>query len=762
MPTLLSPRVVRCLLSGKAIRHKGCLAIQTPSINPQIQTKSQTRCFFGVNFFEKPPAPKSTPQLEPGVEKLNEFAKRLRLAARLIPSESISKALIALLRHKYKYGKQLLGDQHLDVAVHVYRYIRGQTGWEELWTTRDLFQFLSALRGPDMEPSQKPKASFDTRHGDLALLLYFDFMKRSPSKDLALNCEAVPLLISALCSSNQVEKAKRLITKGTVDVGDLAKVDQALFHDDETHVLLSQDGRRQSLPLILSAQFGDIKRMMEVVTIAHSKELFTSNLPRMMCECFAEMNMGEQAKEWYTRWRNAQRSQPQTSPPAIRAEREALVAIFEYCARNKDSNWARQIVSEIVKDHSKLGNHDLVLVWASYEGKGIDEINRMMDVLEESAFATELYKYQVKPKTIAALIKASIKSGDAYKAERFFQLAYQRNITPDPEMLALQIDYRIEAGDVEGALASYSALRNKASSDEYSASSSINKLIREMCKTKGMAFDKIMDVVGDLSMNNGQFDADTVAMLAVLHVTRAELDDAEDLLNTHAFQFSIAERQRIIEAVIDTCANPEMKAKQVWSIYRILRTVFDEMNRESRSQLMVELMKRGHGEQGLQVFEHMRMHSRADVIPDIDTYIKCFNSIGDLGDEDMFAKAHNLLKVDTSIDPTTRLYNTLIQTCVRCGLGRQALSFWDYIIASYEGPDINSIRFAFLACQYANGGANKALAIHRRLEASGFKMDGIYYSWVLAALGGQGHEEHALQVMEQLRKEKGVIPDYNM
>lgn len=120
---------------------------------------------------------------------------------------------------------------------------------------------------------------------------------------------------------------------------------------------------------------------------------------------------------------------------------------------------------------------------------------------------------------------------------------------------------------------------------------------------------------------------------------------------------------------------------------------------------------------------------------------------------------HNMLKLDTEIEPNTRLYNGLMLAYTACGNPSRALEFWNDIVHSREGPTYNSIQIALQACEVASFGDESARDIWLRLTRFGIKVTkGIYAAYV-GALAGQGQLKECIELVEKAEAEIGEKPD---
>ncbi|PNS20686.1 DNA repair protein rhp54 [Sphaceloma murrayae] len=484
----------------------------------------------------------------------------------------------------------------------------------------------------------------------------------------------------------------------------------------------------------------------------------SSTLTALVCYYYLHAKNAGNAKKWYGMHQQARSNLQAGETDYVKSLSgfQLFKKLFDFCIDTDDRAWGHQLAADVLNVLDPQRSKRLLLLWAAGTGKGCEEIDRMIGLMQQS------HGFHFDVQTVNLLIEFALKQKNAYMAEKFFNLGIAKGVQLNARTYIMQVEYRCSVNDVDGALRAYDTMRKETFPKEGEETKAVNRLVRAMCGTRVHDFESIMNVAADLTDAGAPFDAETVSTLAILHLSRGELDDTEDLLNTHAFQYSVAQRQGVLQSLIDFCLDPVNSSELVWGTYQLVQKTFDDMNRDQRTKLMQEMMRRGLGHLAVQIFEHMRLHTREDTLPLMETYIECLHGITRLNDRDSFNALYNLLKLDTSIEPNTALHNALMQACIACGEASQALSFWNRIIASSEGPDMVSINLVLLACQDAPSGDELAVEIHSRLEVSGFEMHPGYYAWLLAAIGAHGRTGETINVMERLYAVKGLAPTMDM
>lgn len=431
-----------------------------------------------------------------------------------------------------------------------------------------------------------------------------------------------------------------------------------------------------------------------------------------------------------------------------------------WCLEHKELEFGHAIVKDLMNPNPPKELWDAVFVWAAGTGKGVDEIDRMIGVMEKSndAIPDEADHRLADIQTINTLVEFAVQRKDPYMAERFISLGQKRDIQPNARTYVLQMQYRLSVDDVDGALIAYKSMQTMdlSSNDDLPT---VNALIVALCNSHRHDFDTIMNVAADLSDRRTTFDAATVAALALLHLNRDEHTDVLDLLNTHAYHYSSASRNLIRDALLSTSLNPSTPTARAWNAYLIIHDLFDETPRPQRTELMTSFMSRNRADMGVRVFQHMRAHSRKDIIPTVDTYVAAFLGLAKIRELESLEVVHNQLKLDFNVLPTTYCYNALMLAYIACGDAEAGLKFWANIVASKEGPSYNSIHIALRACEKTAFGDLKAREIWSLLRRRNVDLDHNLWCSYLAALCGNGNVDQALNAAEEAEERGEVVVD---
>ena len=677
-----------------------------------------------------------------------------RLKARLPPLDYVATAFCDFFEHKHNAG-EAVEDIHAQYALQALNYIRkeGYTPAIDM----DVFQMaLMALTVTPRQPSQI--------HQELAVALYDTIChhgshaephpephaesgiepQAEPHAHARASVQALSSLVHVLSSIGSTSLARDYLTA--------FERDQARLSNGSAGAIFPFNLRLALWGTVLSgfSTEKNASEMQRTLQLMQDRRLDTNDahIAQTMTEFSASLDDFEAAKTWYDR---VKRAGLENNPRANDAMQEALVGL---CLRTSQFEFGQSVIRDMMKHTPSKRQWDLIFLWAAGTGKGVDEIDRMMRVMESKGRGSP------DVETINRLVEFATSKKDPYMAERFIALGSKRDVLPDARTLSLQIEYRLSINDVDGALIAYKHLQTQQSPDHAASDHAdvpmVNNLICAMCASRRQDFESIMNVAGDLSDRRARFEPATVSALSLLHLSRGESADVVDLLNTHIFRFSSAERASVRNTLVAYCLNPKSTVAEAWDAYTILKQIFDETQRDQRTRIMNDFFRRRRADMAVHVFHHMRAHTRQDTISTIDTYVSCLVGIAALKDAESLVVVHNQMKLDYSIEPNTRLLNALMLAYTACQSPRKALTFWNEIVSSREGPTLNSIHLAFRACEVSPWGDEKAQEIWARLVKTGIELDQSMWASYAAGLVGNGDVQGTIRRLEEAQ-EKGDV-----
>jgi hypothetical protein len=308
------------------------------------------------------------------------------------------------------------------------------------------------------------------------------------------------------------------------------------------------------------------------------------------------------------------------------------------------------------------------------------------------------------------------------------------------------MDYRISASDLSGASAAYQSLETQYITDDEDLPV-VNKYIRALCAAPVPNTDLILDVTRQIEHRGATLEPETVVSLCLVFLKLDQEFEVIDTLTVHTTNFSLEERAQVEKAFVAYCLDKKNSTARVWDGYTLLRQFFPESPAQDRVALMDAFFARNRPDMAAYVFGHMRAAINPAQRPTSDTYVRVFEGLGRHPDYDSLKMVHNMLKMDTTVTPDTRLYNALMIAYLGCGEASKAFEFWNEITASREGPTYRSLEIVFRVCEAMPWGDRKARDIWGKITRMDLDVPGSVFSAYCGAIAGQGRVEEVRKLI---------------
>ncbi|KAF2703185.1 hypothetical protein K504DRAFT_393111 [Pleomassaria siparia CBS 279.74] len=734
MPSHLTRVVFRSLITNKPILYRGCLSRARVVRNGcRTLLLPQQRTFFE---FLKPQRKVKNAEIPPGLEGLMELARMQGLAARPPPPTKVASAFMEFMSRR----DAVLEDFHVGMAFNAYEYLEkhprddGQP-WLSLSDICAVNQIL--LRRPN---------TGGTPHLRFGRLLHQELEMRREKTNKGVTKEDAELLrhglvqfIKLLLSYGSSLEAREIATRA------FSKSPQPEESQLWADILegFSREGNKDEL-----LKTADVMRDRLVP--------FSRRMQTALVTFLAKDSDLKQAKYWYSQPVVHEESEQPVTPAA-----STCGAILKACALSGDLTYGQQIIASLLKHQPDKAAWDLVFLWSAAIGKGVDEVERMMNVMIRRNTVSGQQEIHPDIDTINALVEDAMSRKDPYSAERYITLGEKRGILPNEKTLTMQMQYRLSIKDIDGAKAAYFGIQGDLSGDVQCVEA-INQLIQALCKSQHHQFDEIMAIVEDLYERKAKPTPETVAALCTLHLRRGEAIDAMDLLQIHAPSYTPPQRSMICRQLVDLVLDGQTSTADAWDTYQLIRQVFGEAPREDRTRIMNEFFSRGRSDMACHVFFHMRNHEHPAIRADKDVYTAAFTGFARNADAESLELAHNQLKLDVRVELDTKMRNSLMLAYAAIGNNKRALEFWSEIVASEEGPTYNSIAIAFRSCEGMSFGDKHAKPIWRRLKQMDIDIDKEIFTAYLGAIARNQLHDEAVAMLETVEEEYGFTPDLFM
>ena len=745
MRSHLSPRIFRQLTYGavhiepllrcppsSAISQR-CLRCQRHPLSPRIGRgaklhQHQQRSIFGFSF--RPKRKQKDAKYDPGYETLLELDQRLKTEVRTPPVEEVAQAFKTYVAHAARRGTGLEEIQAalLKTAFLFLERQRAAGLWDGELAFGDIMKIQRVL-GQRRSHSVKSHLELSRVLFDYSLVRLHENEKNGQPPSLGMR-ECIEAHIQVLANQGNALAAKAIMEQ---------------YWDQH----LQTDRDRKVTPIYWSALVEGLAReghdeaLEELIESMEVKGIPCNPLiHEKIVKCFA-MNRQDVAalRKWYAY------SIADGGPPSA----EAAESVLNLCIAKQEFAWGDVILKELMSTRSdqKL-TWDLALLWAAAKGRGVDEIERMMEVTIRRTH--ERLELHPNITTINILVKFANSRNDPYTAERYIALGKKWGFEPDAFTYFLQLEYRIKVKDLSGAMTALSSLRMYDLQDLDDVSC-INDLIIAFCQHRSEEYETIMSLAEDLTERKETFSPGTVAALAKLHLQRDEVDDLKDLLSTYVHSFGMPARELVSQVLVDHIEALDTPITRAWDSYKILYETFPEISATTRAQVMQAFWSRLSPPLAIEVFRDMRKSQLKSQRPTVDHYITCLEGVAKHGAVQYANTIRNIFKLDSQIEPTTALYNAFIKAYVACDESKVALEFWEDIADSAEGPNYRSIQIALRACEKAPRGAGRAREIWGKLKSMDIEVTQEIYAAYLGSLAGHSEFNECVELCQKAEGE---------
>lgn len=703
--------------------------------SPSLIRHAPRRTLFG--FSQKPPRVPKDPDLVPGFSKIVDLGVMHNINARPPPAPELVTAWRAFIDYKLTRKEPInrLQARYLQRTFQHLQKIRGEVEEDGRLTAQDLMKGRTAFL---IMPNDKKDL-----HNAMAKEFYEALI--SIAEGEAVRKGAMKHFIKGLTMTGGSLEARKLLMEHYNEW-------EAEEEGEEPEKKNWAIHRLWNWILEGFAREDNEEELLRSFQMAEQRGIFyTTEIKRTMAMFFASKDDVEATKEWFTK------PTPHQSRPPLAS---TMSAILKFCIRNNEVEWSRTIFRELLESNPKKDHWDVVLQWAAGAmGKGVEDVERMIQVMIRHNKDDESIRPDIV--TINGLVELAMSLKDPYLAERYIALGLKSGIQPDSRTYILQMNYRIDARDLTGAQAAYEALQSEEvlNNEDLPA---INKYIRALCAARNDYYDRITSIISDLEERHKKLEADTVSALSLMYLRRGEIYEVDDLLQTQAYHYTADERQRLLNTLVSFCLDRNTSTVRAWDAYCITRDILDELSVKERTILMNEFFARGRSDMACHIFGHMRQHPLPDRRPVLDTYIQCFLGIASLRDREHLDMVHNMLKMDSTVEPNTKLYNSLILAYTECEDADRALEFWEDITNSTEGPSYKSLEIVFRACGRKPFGDKVARRIWNKMRSMEIEVTKEVFASYIAALAGQGKFEEARDMVGVGEKELAIKVDVNL
>jgi hypothetical protein len=744
MRSQLTRNVFRRLLSNEPLVY--CRRASHPQYRHAVPRITRRSLWGFTSKLKREPR---EPQLDPGLSRMLELSSMDRIQARPPPASQLASSFITFLEYKYRVSEPMNKVQAQHV-LRTFKHLQKENTSEEGFGLT-LQNLRCAIRVTALMPN-------DTRetHKELGREIYAEIEKRTNETVEEGNFVDAKFLIMILVQSGETLEARELL--------------QNISRRNEGNPRARKDKHERRLWLYILEGFAredNEVELLKAVEMAEQAGVQTSSrdFVGIMTSFYARKDNVEETKKWYGKHPQktdiTQEDGRKLLPlHTIVPSPETVATILRFSIRNNELEWCKTVFQNLLETNPKKETWDVVFQWAAGAlGKGVEDVEHMMHVMIKHNSNDETMRPDID--TINGLVDLAMSLKDPYLAERYLALGQKFNIRPNARTYILQMNYRVSAGDLTGAQTAYTALQSEEINNNEDLPA-INTYIRALCAAKSPNYNLITELTSDLDDRHLRLEASTVSALCMFHLNLGETPEALDLLHTQTYHYSLPERISIRDSFLSFCLDPSTPTGRSWEAYSVMRQVFEETPIDIRTQIMNDFFSRGRSDMAVYTFGHMRAHIRPSHRPILSTYIECFEGIASCADRESLDIVHNMLKMDSSIEPNTKLYNSLMLAYTACEDSDKALDFWDDITLSAEGPSYRSLEIVFHACRRKAFGDRRAREVWSKMLRMGIEVTEEVFRAYVGCMAGNSKVKEAQELVEGGEKEFGHKPDWKM
>ncbi|KAI0434314.1 complex I intermediate-associated protein [Xylaria sp. FL1042] len=738
-----------------ATRGMVTLSLGSPPLRPtfrafpvgcRVARTAQRRPF--LQLFQKPPRTLKDIEAEPGYETLLTYRAAENDNLRPPPISDLVQAWQKFFYYKTQHYLVVNSTQALCAHRVFEHFIKHTTIDYAPLTVHDMHQAMRCL--------QKPPRDDPHSHVELSRALFREIRRRELEITPGLLRDATLdlLLKDSPCQSKYLSPFLAVLSQygRALEAKDLFL--ESLRNPSKLKYSPFQP-KVSLLPVMEGlAREGHEQALREVVDEAVKSGIpYDVGMHGVMTSFFAQRDNFEETKFWWTR----------PICEGLHPAPKTYYDVLRFALRNDHREWAMEIYENLIAqvESGPLGGSkacwDVSFAFAFLLlGKGIDQIEHMFNI----AFDRTKDKPKARPNigSINTLLRCAIDKEDPYSAERFMSLAKKMGFEPDLSTFILQMEYRLRAKDNDGAFTAYQEMRNLGSERERELPV-LNNLIRSLCASSKPDYEKILDVTSYLEQRNVNLEPETVVSICMAFMKNDEPYEVIDTLSLHTVRYSISEREKVRKSFVDYCLDGKNSTARVWDAYALLRQFFPEVENEAREAIMDAFFDRRRPDMACHVFGHMRSHDNIRHRPTLDTYVRCLEGIGRCPDMESLKMIHNMVKMDTTIQLETKLYNALMIGYVACDTAHRALDFWEEITASPEGPSYASLEIVFRAYEVQPYGDAPAKELWEKVKKMEIDVPEHVYAAYLATLAAHGHLADVKVLLDDYDGIIGMRPD---
>ncbi|UKZ65682.1 uncharacterized protein TrAtP1_006877 [Trichoderma atroviride] len=499
------------------------------------------------------------------------------------------------------------------------------------------------------------------------------------------------------------------------------------------------------------AREGHEAELVKLVEYAETHNVpYSARIQYIVVRFFAERDRVTETKYWLNK-------------PLMSGNIQAQVyrILAPFAMRNDLQEWATSLFLELGESQPWKKYWNALLQAILITRGSLAEVDTMMSHMVDSSgeIAPDIH-------IINGLLRVAAEQRDAALGEDILALAAKRGLAPNGETHLILLNLRLKTDNLMGAREAYNQARhvqpwaNEAKPRLFGEFRlAVNEYLVALAAQKQPDFKYISSVLESVEEDQMRLEPDTVGVLCLRFLENDQHFDVMDMLSIYSFLYSETERETVQNAFVSFCLDRSTSTNRAWAAYQLLQQFFQDTSFERRVSLMNAFFERKRPDMASQVFGHMRAHRNKSYHPTVDTYITCLEGFARYPDEEGLEMVHNMLKMDVSLQPSTKLYTALMLAYTGCGQPLIALDYWTQITQSREGPSYATLQAMFWTLERKSGGHKQAREVWQKIERMDLDVPPSVYNAYIGALAGNGNEKEVRSLIMGMASVVGSEPD---
>ncbi|KAJ5779160.1 hypothetical protein N7457_006880 [Penicillium paradoxum] len=734
MQSHLTRRVFRAIINNEPLRFSQCHrnrlhTITAARVRPAVLSLPHVSRRNIFVFSSDPERQQSTLPSEKGLKPMADLMRALKDRSRTPPGDLLAKAFQTFFTMRLE-TPMLISHFQARALIVTFKHLRAQQDemeekdWQNVFSIENLEKVLDVLSESECAPQARETVMNLARYAYQELNLDHGF---GPGK---ISRPALGLYINILAMNGNPEDARHTLLKFW---GQMSKITPSPW-------LTIMKG---------FAMKNDLRQVRKIVEEwGNHGNKFDQASHEELVKFLVDHNQFKAAQTVYDS-PIADGSQPSLA---------ASEALIKYYLLNSRADSAEEIFKSLPGELNQ-DTTGIVLLWDAAKGSNASALVQKVDAWTAK---TPQIKNFITIETVNNLIQYANAMQNPQLASDFMALAGQWALTPDSQTYILQLESRIQAGDVEETL---KLLEEKVDATSLTSHNLpiANKLIAMLCRSeeKEALFNQISSLLDPLFQDNVQLESATIAALTHMLLYRHDLEAVSELLRPRLGGYSDEQKAPVRDALAEYILDKSQSDTDVWNVYELLKIAFPETWVSIRTKIMTSFFERKRSDLAVLVFGHMRQADEPGRRPRQDTYARCFQGLARTADATNLELVHNMLKLDLEVDLNTRILNGLMMGYAACEMPEKSMEIFRQILQSEEGPCNKTITIFFKVCEKHHNGAQEAIKMMNKVKKLEITANRPLYSAYMEALAAQCEFDLAVEAIDNMEAEIGIPPTSN-